>query len=130
MKLSTRQLATAWFEALQESAPAEWSGISQRMLRHLYIRGQLRRLREIVRAMSVLEHERQGTTPVTVRLAHALPEPLIAQAVQRVLPNIRAVIESVQAPAVLGGLQIETPNQRFDLSIQARLHQLTNIITH
>lgn len=130
MKLTARQLATTWFEALIESKPNKWSAISQRLLHYLYARGELRRLPEIIRLIEQLEHHRNRTVAVTVRTAHTLPDQLVHRAVVTVLPSIQPIIDQQAAPAVIGGLQIETIDQRFDLSVRGGLRQLSQTLLH
>lgn len=129
MKLTSRQLASAWFEALSDAPAEQWPQISERMLEYLYTRGELRRLKEVLRLMAQLEHERHHTTGVTVRSATAVPAAVIEQVVKHVLPNVTPVITATQDPTVIGGLQIETADQRFDLSIRGHLGQLTHALT-
>lgn len=130
MKLSARQIAQVWFDALIESKPRAWPDISKRLLQYLYTRGELRRVKGITRAMEQLQHEHQKTIGVTVRMATALPEATIHTSVKQVLPTVQPVFTIVQDPAVLGGVQIETTNQRFNLSLHGQLRQLTNALTN
>lgn len=124
MRLTPKYYAQAWFSALTETEPAKWSEVSQRMLEHIYKHGNVKWLPEIVRLVTNLQHAQAGTTAVTVKTAHELNAQLITQLVQTVLPDAKAVIEQKIDTRVIGGTQIETTNQRWDLSVKGQLTQL------
>lgn len=129
MKLTARHIATAWYEALTTAQPNQWTKISQRLLRYMYTHGQLKLLPEVIRHIEQLEHLKHGTTAVTVRSAHALPETLISNVIKQLLPQTNPVIAQIQDAAVIGGVQIETINQRWDLSLRGQLRQLTQALS-
>lgn len=129
MKLAPRHLATAWYQALQNAETTRWPEISQRMLRYLYTHGQLKLLPEVVRQVEVLEHAQRGTTPVTVRSAHPLSDTLMRDVILQLLPQAKPMIAQIQDDAVIGGVQIETLNQRWDLSLRGQLRQLTQTLS-
>lgn len=129
MKLSSRQLAAAWHQALTSTPTDQWNTISERMLEYLYKRGELRRLREVIRLMSELEHEHHRTTGVTVRSATTVPSAVLDRVIKKVLPHATPVITLQPDESIIGGIQIETNDQRFDLSLSGHLHQLTHALT-
>jgi F0F1-type ATP synthase delta subunit len=126
MRLTPKYYAQAWFSALNETDSKQWSEVSQRMLEHVYKHGNVKWLPEIVRLVTNLQHEHAGTTAVTVKTAHELDGQLITRLVQAVLPNVKAVIEQTIDTRVIGGIQIETTNQRWDLSVKGQLTQLAH----
>jgi F0F1-type ATP synthase delta subunit len=129
MKLSPHHLATAWYEALTIAEPEQWSAISQRLLRYLYAHGQLKLLPQVVRQVEALEHTQHGTTAVTVRSAHLLPESLLHEVIQQLLPQAQPVIAQLQDDSVIAGVRVETLNQRWDLSLRGQLRQLTQALS-
>lgn len=128
MRLTPKYYAQAWFAALSESKPEDWSTISQRVLQHVYKHGNVKWLPEIVRLVSALQHKQAGTVPVTVRTARSLDAALLKQLVSAVLPTANTVIEQQVDTRVIGGAQIETTDQRWDLSIQGQLNQLAHTL--
>ncbi|EKD76415.1 MAG: hypothetical protein ACD_43C00121G0004, partial [uncultured bacterium] len=90
---------------------------------------QLKLLPEVIRHIEKLEHLKHGTTAVMVRSAHALPEPLISSVIKQLLPQAKPVIAQIQDATVIGGVQVETINQRWDLSLRGQLRQLTQTLS-
>lgn len=129
MKLSARNLATAWYEALTSATATDWPIISKRLLHYLYEHGQLKLLPEVVRQIEALEHAKNGTISVAVRTAHALPDDLMRDVIRQLLPQAQPVIAQLKDDTVIGGVQIETLNQRWDLSLRGQLRQLTQTLS-
>lgn len=134
MKLSPKYYAEAWFQALTEKPADQMSATSQLFLKHVYGHSHGKWLPEIIRLMEQLEHLHNGTTAVKVRSAHPLSAQLLSQAVEQVMPHATtgktAIIQSVIDPAVIGGVQIETADQRWDLSLRGQLRHLTQTLSH
>ncbi len=128
MRLTPKYYAQAWFSVLAESKPEDWNDISKRVLKHIYSHGHVKWLPEIVRLVDVLQHRQNGTVAVTVRSAHALDQDLLNQLVAAVLPTAKTVIDQQVDPMVIGGAQIETINQRWDLSVKGQLNQLAHTL--
>lgn len=128
MKLSPIIYAQIWFEALQEAPDSDWHVISERILQHIYRHSHVKWLPEIQRQMVVLEHAKNGTTPVTVRTARTIDPDLLQAFVKRFLPDILPVITQEIDPNIIGGVQIETTNQRFNASIQSQLTHLAHTL--
>lgn len=129
MKIQVRQLSQIWFDALIGSKPEQWSKISQGMLRMIYRRGLIRLLPQILRQIANFEHKNRGTTPVTIRSAHPLSQTTIHRALKSVLPKMQPIVTEIVDPHIIGGMQIETENRRFDFSLQSRLHALRDRLT-
>jgi len=130
MKLSAKYYAEAWFKALSELSVEQWPETSQLFLNHIYGHSHGKWLPEIIRLITALEHQHNGTTAVKVRSAYPLSESLLNQSVQKVLPNKKVVVETLIDQRVIGGIQIETADQRWDLSLHGQLRHLTQTLSH
>lgn len=130
MKLTPKQYAEAWFQALTEADAEHFSVTCQLFLKHIYRHGHGKWLPEITRLIEGLEHKKNGTMAVKVRSTHPLPSHLLTSAIQKVLPNKQVVIQSLIDERVIGGVQIETTDQRWDLSLSGQLRHLTQTLSH
>lgn len=130
MKVSAQQYAAAWYELLKEAPEAEWDKISEQLLTQLRQDGNMRFLSEIVRLVETRSKEEQGITPVTVRSAHELDSTLVKEQVTSLLPNTEVEVTTVIDDSLIAGLQIETTNERWDLSLKGQLRSLSNHITN
>lgn len=130
MKLSPKYYAQAWQSSLAESQPSDWKAISRRYLQHVYHHGHIKWLPEILRLVARLQHEQAGTVAVTVRTAHHFDVKVLQELVATVLPSTKAVIESQVDERLIGGAQIETSNQRWDLSVKGQLNQLAHTLSN
>ncbi len=128
MRASALQYANAWYEQLTESAHKEWGGISRRMIELIHEEGKMRLLPEVVRLVQERELAEQGVTRVTVRSAHEVEEAVIEEQLKKVLPKAKVKIEKELDPSIVGGIQIETANRRWDLSLRGQLRSLRNEI--
>lgn len=129
MKTSPKQFARAWHRALQQTDRAEWDAVSKRLLLLVQRQGHSRSLPVIKQLITEYDHAAHARIPVTVKTAHALDQQTLAAAVQRVLGSgVRADITTQIDPELLGGISIETKNSRWNMSLQAQLHQLVKTI--
>lgn len=130
MRVTPSYYAQAWFSALLESPRAEWSEVSGRVLQHVYRHGHVKWLPEIVRRVAELEHQQNGTTPVTIRVAHQLDSEFIQTLLQRFLPDVKPVVEQILEEQLIGGIQIETDTLRYNASVKSQLNQLAHYASH
>lgn len=128
MRLTPSYYAQAWFSSLQDVAPKQWPEVSGRVLRHIYQHGHIKWLPDIERAMAGLEHQHNATTPVTVRSAHPLAADFVKTIIKHYLPTITPVIQQHVDDQLVGGVQIETANLRYNTSIKSQLNQLAHYV--
>lgn len=130
MKVSAQQYAAAWYESLKEAPEKDWDNISEQLLEQLRTSGNMRFLSEIVRLVEERSKAEQGITPVTVRSAHELDEALVKEQVGSLLPDTEVEVTTVIDESLIAGLQIETSNERWDLSLKGQLRSLSNHINN
>lgn len=129
MKASASQVALAWYQSLQAAEASQWDTISQRFLEHLHSNGALKQLSEIQRRITDLEKKANGVTDVIVRSAHARSEEEVLPLITQVLGEGNVEITMLIDESLVGGIQIETRNKRFDLSLRGELRQLKKTLT-
>jgi len=120
MNATSKQLALAWFELLEDKNHKD---ASKKMLSHLYNSGQLSSLPEIVRHLEEIEHQSRGVEHATVTTAHETTETQAKKLAKEILKE-DIIVSTVINPELIGGVQIETKNKRWDLSIRKTLQQL------
>lgn len=128
MRLTPTYYAQAWFSTLQEVPTAQWPDVSRRVLQHIYQHGQVKWLPDIVRAVSALEHQHNHTTPVMVRSAHSLAADFVGKIVKQYLPTVLPVIQQDIDEQLIAGVQIETENLRYNISVKSQLNQLAHYV--
>ena len=128
MRLTPLYYAQAWYQALHEVPKAQWSDVSRRVLQHIYQHGHVKWLPDITRHVARLQHEQAGTTAVTVRSAHALEADFVESIVKRYLPTVTPIITQEVDDRLIGGVQIETANLRYNTSVKSQLNQLAHYV--
>ncbi len=129
MRATAQQYAQAWYGALTESPATEWDGISQSFMKHMHHKGDMGMVSEVQRIIALLEREDKGIVRVVVRTAHVLDEQTITDAIRRVFGGTEVAVETVIDETIIGGLQIETDDSRWDLSLRGQLRALEQQLT-
>ncbi|OJI07888.1 hypothetical protein BK004_00400 [bacterium CG10_46_32] len=129
MQLRAAQYAHAWHHLLKDAQAAKRKTISRRMLEHLYHNNRLGMLPAILRIMEDIEYQESGVEPVTVRSAGKLTKADAEQLVQKILKKKGTAITQKIDPNLLGGIQIETKNSRWDVSLSSKLQSAYNRLT-
>ena len=126
MKLNAKQYATAWYQQLTTLTETDWPSLSDAMLHEIVRRGDMKLLPEVTRRVQDLYYKEQSLTPVTVTTAQLLPKAVIEQTVEKFFPLSRVALTTTEDVAMLGGIKVETRNQRWDMSLKRQLEQLAN----
>jgi len=129
MQLSPQHYAAAWFNLLSQKPKKEWSVVSKKVLRALYQRGHLHWLPEIVNRVEELEAQATGDVPVTVTAPHALSQKEAHALAKEVLGTDPKTVTTIVDESLIGGIQVETKNNRWDLSVKSALTDLTKTLT-
>ena len=128
MRATAKQYADAWYEQLKDSPADQWDTISNNMLTIIRQDGNMRMLTDILRLAEERQLHDQGKTAVTVRSAYPMDEQEAKEAVASLLPDTEAVITSVTDPELIGGIQVETKNTRWDMSLRGQLRSISKSI--
>ena len=125
MNITPKQYALAWYELLQDKkAPKD---TNKKMLTHLYNTGKLSKLAEILRNLEEIEHKARGIEHVTVTSAREIPDAQAEKLAKEILQTEVTVSKEVN-PDLIGGIQVETKNKRWDLSLKNQLLSLSKQI--
>jgi F-type H+-transporting ATPase subunit delta len=130
MRETPQQFADAWYEAVAEATAKDRDAMSERFLAELHHSGRLNWLPEIERRFAERDRAERGAVAVTVRRAHDVADHAIKAAVRKLFPDQPVDLESIEDPALIGGVQIETLDERWDYSVRGQLHQLEKELTH
>jgi len=122
MTSTPKQYALAWYELLQDKKTSK--NINKKMLNHLYSTGRLSKLAEILRNLEEIEHRRSGIERATVTSARAILDKDAKRLAKEILKINEVVVSREINPDLIAGIQVETKNKRWDLSLK---HQLTSL---
>lgn len=65
---------------------------------------------------------------MTIKSAHAVDDAVITEQLKIVLPNTDVQIKKEIDTSIIGGIQIETENKRWDFSLRGQLRSLSKTI--
>ncbi len=128
MRATAKQYAEAWYEKLMDADPKEWDQLSANMLKLIHQNGMMRSLPEITRLFEAQQLKDKKITPVTIKSAHAVDDAVITEQLKIVLPNTDVQIKKEIDTSIIGGIQIETENKRWDFSLRGQLRSLSKTI--
>lgn len=124
MRLTPKVYATAWFAALTTALPEQRPNINKAWLNRLRREGKFAWLSRVLSQMREIEDHQLGIHRIHVTVAHELPREFVQQTVKTVLGLEQVVIDVLIDPKIAGGLVIETPNERWNVSLQVQLQEL------
>jgi F0F1-type ATP synthase delta subunit len=128
MKLTTKHLARRWYEALQQAKSSAWPSISESMLKQIQRAGRKRDLPAIVRALAKLEQAEQKVLDVVVTTSSSREVQEEAQLLSQLFGDRDIAVTRRIDPSLLGGVVVETHNDRWDFSVRHQLRRLTRDI--
>jgi len=125
-RVTPKHYAIALYEVLQTTQTTDRGAIVRKFLKQLYQAGQLRLLPAITTAFEQYYHAQMGTVPVRVSTAQTLPAETIQRELTRLFPQQHLSVTTTVNPAVVGGMLVETQNQRWNISLAGQLEALAN----
>lgn len=123
-RITAKHYAIALYDLLQAAKADECSQIVRAFLKQLYQAGQLRLLPPITKAFEQYYYDQLGALPVRVRTAQQLPTDTIQRELSRLFPQQKIDVTTTIDPAIVGGMLVETPNQRWNVSLAGQLETL------
>lgn len=126
MQITPGNVADAWHQALAESSAQKRKQISARFLGYLHRTNRLRWLPDIIRALEMRERRASGIEAVTVTSSRKLPAVHAHKLAKEVMGSAKTSITQTINPELLGGVRIETADNRWDLSLATRLNRAYN----
>lgn len=115
----------AWMQALESSPKKQWDDISQNMLKVLQREGKLLWVKRIEHEIGNLMDARDGVVAATVTSAYPVDQKKVKQIVEELLGGEKVRLTFFEDPELLGGMVVETENNRWDATMKNELHQLT-----
>lgn len=129
MKMTVKTYAQLWHDALNRVSEKDRDAVSQAMLRRILKDGVYRKLPDIVRALERLLSQGQSFEHVTVISARIPQETEIKQIVAGLLGHERFSLTYKQDESLIGGLIVQTRDQRWDLTLKHQLRRLQKTVT-
>ncbi|OGY50639.1 MAG: ATP synthase F1 subunit delta [Candidatus Buchananbacteria bacterium RIFCSPLOWO2_01_FULL_56_15] len=129
MKLTTKQIARALYDALKDSAPAARQQVIENFVRLLHELHIVSKAEKIIADFVTCYNEAEGIEPVTVETASALSATEQAEIAGQLASTLNKKIELTQlvSPLLIGGLRLRYGDTVIDGSIEARLRQLRQL---
>ena len=125
MKIDATTYALAWFEALNNSKKSDWDKISANLLHRLRQEGNLSLLKHIERELKDIALRESDTIQAEVTIAHDMPEKKVKELVKQLTKMDTDIEVSITKDEdLLGGLIVETKDERWDLSLKSTINQL------
>jgi F0F1-type ATP synthase delta subunit len=124
MAVSSKQYAEALYLAVKEAETKDRDAIIQSFLARLQKQGDLSLLSRIVHDAEQLEADELGVTAVEVRVAHKADELEVTEILHKLLETKKIQLDLKEDKNLIGGLIIETKNERWDLSMKNQLAKL------
>jgi F-type H+-transporting ATPase subunit delta len=122
MKLTNKQLATVFIDSVQDVTEHELNESSKVFVEFLRSRGELKRLKEIVRAIDQIWIERHGMATLTIQSAYPLTAALRNSVIKLAAgAEVREVVD----PTLIGGARLRIDERIIDGSLKGALEQLT-----
>jgi F0F1-type ATP synthase delta subunit len=122
MKLTNKQLATVFIDSVQNVTEHELNELSKVFIEFLRTRGELKRLKDIVRSIDQIWIERHGMATLTIQSAHPLTAVLRNSVVKLAAgAEVREVVD----PTLIGGARLRIDERIIDGSLKGALDQLT-----
>ncbi len=126
MRFTAKSYAQDWFSALQAAETSKWHAISRSFLDTMYREGFSARLPEVLRLITQMHYRAQGLIPVQVTSARDVSDAVIQKALEQVLPGKKTHITRVIDDTLIGGISVETLNQRWNLSVSGQLQNFAH----
>lgn len=128
MKITARTIAQALYESLVAAPADQWDAIVEQYIGYTVRMGKSQWLGSIVEHVSAIDMNARGITPVTVTVGHEQSKEAITDIVQRLVGQGELAIDVQVDADSIGGMKVETPNQRWDFTMKRQLQKLAESI--
>lgn len=125
MKRTNKELARWYIQSVQDADTQKQNNAADVFIECLAGRGELGRLREIIRAIDLVWKEMYGVSTITVMSAHPLTKSLRTALEKR---TCGAEIKEFVDPTLIGGVIIRMDENVIDGSLLGALNQLRNTL--
>lgn len=129
MKLTPKEYARVLFEALSEVKPSDEDRVIENLTRLLHENGHVHWIEEIVEEFRFFEESKLGVKQVELRVARDVSaEKQILEELNALLGKNLKIKKRVDE-GIVGGVIIQTEDQRIDVSVKKQLRDLKKHLT-
>lgn len=129
MKMNVKQYAQLWLDSLNRVSEKDRPAVSQAMLTRMLKDGMYHKLHEVLRTMEQLFGHGETVERVTVISARIPQETEVKKIVAGLLGHERFSLTYKQDESLIGGLIVQTRDQRWDLTLKHQLRRLQKTVT-
>lgn len=122
MKVSHKQLARAFVDSAGPASASELSELASTLIKWLHARGELKRLKDVIRSIDQIWKEQYGVATLTIETAHPLTKSLKDELIRLASG---AEFREVTDPSLIGGAKLRLDERIIDGSLKGALEQLT-----
>lgn len=122
MKVSPKQLARLFVESVEDASSKHLDEAATELISWLHARGELKKLRDVIRAIDQIWKEKYGIATLTIETAHPLTKTMSDTLTK--LAN-GAEVREVIDPSLIGGARLRIDERIIDGSLKGALNQLT-----
>jgi F-type H+-transporting ATPase subunit delta len=122
MNVPPKQLARLFVESVENASPKHLEEAATELVKWLHARGELKKLKEVIRSINQIWKEKHGLSMLTIETAHPLTKTMKEMVVKMAAG---AEIKEIIDPTLIGGAKIRIDERIMDGSLKGALEQLT-----
>ncbi len=121
MKISPKQLARLFVQSVEDASQTHLENAAEELIAWLHVRGELKKLRDVIRAIDQIWKEKHKIATLTIETAHPLTKTMRDTLLK--LAEGAEVREALD-PALIGGAKLRIDERIIDGSLRGALEQL------
>lgn len=122
MNVSPKQLARLFVESVEDASPKHLEEAATELVSWLHARGELKKLKDVVRSIDQIWKEKYGMATLTIETAHPLTHTM-KDALTKLAAG--AEVREVIDLSLIGGAKLRIDERIIDGSLKGALEQLT-----
>lgn len=122
MNVSPKQLAHLFVESVEDASEKHLEEASTELVAWLHARGELKKLKDVIRSIDQIWKEKYGVSTLTIETAHPLTHTM-KDALTKLAAG--AEVREVVDESLIGGAKLRIDERIIDGSLKGALHQLT-----
>ena len=127
MNVYPKQLARLFVESVEHASPKHLEEAATELIAWLHARGELKKLRGVIRAIDQIWKEKHGIATLTVETAHSLTKTM-KDALTKLASG--AEVREVVDKELIGGVKLRIDERIIDGSLKGALGQLKNTLSN
>jgi len=122
MKITPKKLAALFVDSAEHATEHQRKELADTLVTFLKARGELKRLKDVIRAIDQIWIEKHGMATLIIESAHPLTESL-KKSVEKLASG--AEVKEIVNPSLIGGAKLRIDERIIDGSLKGALEQLT-----